>query len=213
MNPDETRVHDLGPKSSIEFVLLMAATMSLVALCIDVMLPAFPWIAADLDVAAANDVQLVVGTRLHRGARGLGDRQLQRVRRGHPELRDAIVDVIRASGEVDQEPAPFRMWVDRSFTVSGAGQVVTGTVTSGSAPSNAGGASITEVASGSCSGEGTRAVTGRASSPDSRARLKTTGTNSATTQAELMIADRTATTGISSAKSRSKRYDASSSSR
>jgi DHA1 family bicyclomycin/chloramphenicol resistance-like MFS transporter len=44
-----------------EFVLLMAATMSLVALCIDVMLPAFPWIADDLGVATANDVQLVVG--------------------------------------------------------------------------------------------------------------------------------------------------------
>jgi DHA1 family bicyclomycin/chloramphenicol resistance-like MFS transporter len=49
-------------RGGVEFVLLMAAMMSLVALCIDVMLPAFPWIAADLDVAAANDVQLVVAT-------------------------------------------------------------------------------------------------------------------------------------------------------
>ena len=49
-------------RGGVEFVLLMAAMMSLVALCIDVMLPAFPWIAADLDVAVANDVQLVVAT-------------------------------------------------------------------------------------------------------------------------------------------------------
>jgi DHA1 family bicyclomycin/chloramphenicol resistance-like MFS transporter len=49
-------------RSGVEFVMLMAAMMSLVALCIDVMLPAFPWIAADLGVAAANDVQLVVAT-------------------------------------------------------------------------------------------------------------------------------------------------------
>ena len=48
-------------RGGVEFVLLMAATMSLVALCIDAMLPAFPWIAEDLGVASANDVQLVVG--------------------------------------------------------------------------------------------------------------------------------------------------------
>ena len=50
------------PGGGIAFVLLMAATMSLVALCIDVMLPAFPWIAEDLSVREANDVQLVVAT-------------------------------------------------------------------------------------------------------------------------------------------------------
>jgi DHA1 family bicyclomycin/chloramphenicol resistance-like MFS transporter len=60
MNPDETRVHDLGPKSSIEFVLLMAATMSLVALCIDAMLPAFPDMARDLSAPSSNDMQLVI---------------------------------------------------------------------------------------------------------------------------------------------------------
>jgi len=49
-------------RGGAEFVLLMAAMMSLVALCIDVMLPAFPWIAKDLDVTAANHVQLVVAT-------------------------------------------------------------------------------------------------------------------------------------------------------
>lgn len=49
-----------GAPGFIEFVLLMAATMSLVALCIDAMLPAFPLMASDLDVAAANDVQLVI---------------------------------------------------------------------------------------------------------------------------------------------------------
>lgn len=61
MNPGSVPGGD-AQRSGVEFVLLMAAMMSLVALCIDVMLPAFPWIAADLDVASANDVQLVVAT-------------------------------------------------------------------------------------------------------------------------------------------------------
>ena len=43
-----------------EFILLMAMTMSLVALSIDMMLPAFPVMAADLQVADANDMQLVI---------------------------------------------------------------------------------------------------------------------------------------------------------
>jgi DHA1 family bicyclomycin/chloramphenicol resistance-like MFS transporter len=43
-----------------EFVALMAFTMSLVALSIDAMLPAFPQMTQDLQVAKANDIQLVV---------------------------------------------------------------------------------------------------------------------------------------------------------
>ena len=47
-------------RSGVEFVMLMAAMMSLVALCIDVMLPAFPWIAADLGVAADHRVKFTL---------------------------------------------------------------------------------------------------------------------------------------------------------
>jgi DHA1 family bicyclomycin/chloramphenicol resistance-like MFS transporter len=43
-----------------EFVALMALSMSLVALSIDVMLPAFPEMARDLGVGGENDIQLVV---------------------------------------------------------------------------------------------------------------------------------------------------------
>ncbi len=43
-----------------EFIALMAFTMSLVALSIDAMLPAFPEMTRDLQVAQANDIQLVV---------------------------------------------------------------------------------------------------------------------------------------------------------
>ena len=50
-----------GP-GKVEFILLMAATMSLVALCIDAMLPAFGPMAADLDVASLNDMQFVILT-------------------------------------------------------------------------------------------------------------------------------------------------------
>ena len=46
--------------SLAEFVALMAFTMSLVALSIDAMLPAFPDMARDLGVAGQNDIQLVV---------------------------------------------------------------------------------------------------------------------------------------------------------
>lgn len=45
-----------------EFVALMAFTMSLVALSIDAMLPAFTDMAADLQVTRANDIQLVIST-------------------------------------------------------------------------------------------------------------------------------------------------------
>nr|WP_298683790.1 multidrug effflux MFS transporter [uncultured Dongia sp.] len=44
----------------IEFVVLMALTMSLVALSIDTMLPALPDIARDLGVTDANDRQMVI---------------------------------------------------------------------------------------------------------------------------------------------------------
>ena len=46
--------------SLAEFVALMAFTMSLVALSIDAMLPAFPDMAGDLAVGSGNDIQLVV---------------------------------------------------------------------------------------------------------------------------------------------------------
>ena len=46
----------------IEFILLMAALMSMTALSIDTMLPALPDIGKDLGVAHANDVQLVIST-------------------------------------------------------------------------------------------------------------------------------------------------------
>ena len=49
-----------GQTSLGEFVALMAFAMSLVALSIDAMLPAFPDMAQDLQVTAANDIQLVV---------------------------------------------------------------------------------------------------------------------------------------------------------
>ena len=50
---------------------------------------------------------------------------------GLEALGGAISSVL--SGSSEAEPAPFRMWVDRSFTVAGSGQVVTGTVMSGTA--------------------------------------------------------------------------------
>jgi DHA1 family bicyclomycin/chloramphenicol resistance-like MFS transporter len=51
-----------GQTSLGEFVALMAFTMSLVALSIDAMLPAFPDMARDLNVPGVNDIQLVVST-------------------------------------------------------------------------------------------------------------------------------------------------------
>ena len=57
--------HDAGTGGTTglpEFVALMAFTMSLVALSIDAMLPAFPDMSRDLGVTGANDIQLVVST-------------------------------------------------------------------------------------------------------------------------------------------------------
>jgi DHA1 family bicyclomycin/chloramphenicol resistance-like MFS transporter len=51
-----------GTTGLAEFVALMAFTMSLVALSIDAMLPAFPDMSRDLGVTGANDIQLVVST-------------------------------------------------------------------------------------------------------------------------------------------------------
>ncbi|MDX8384697.1 MAG: multidrug effflux MFS transporter [Ghiorsea sp.] len=51
----ETRTMDFG-----EFVVLMALMMSLMALSIDIMLPALPQIGHDLNVLVANDTQLII---------------------------------------------------------------------------------------------------------------------------------------------------------
>jgi DHA1 family bicyclomycin/chloramphenicol resistance-like MFS transporter len=51
--------HGPGPGLR-EFIALMAFSMSLVALSIDAMLPAFPEMSRDLLVANANDVQLII---------------------------------------------------------------------------------------------------------------------------------------------------------
>ncbi len=50
---------------------------------------------------------------------------------GLEALRAAISSVLREATAAER--GPFRMWVDRSFTVTGSGQVVTGTVMSGTA--------------------------------------------------------------------------------
>ncbi len=55
---DDSRLN--GQTGLGEFVALMAFTMSLVALSIDAMLPAFADMARDLQVVAANDIQLVI---------------------------------------------------------------------------------------------------------------------------------------------------------
>jgi DHA1 family bicyclomycin/chloramphenicol resistance-like MFS transporter len=57
---DKQHEQDAAHSGFGEFILLMAMTMSLVALSIDTMLPAFPVMASDLQVADANDVQLVI---------------------------------------------------------------------------------------------------------------------------------------------------------
>jgi DHA1 family bicyclomycin/chloramphenicol resistance-like MFS transporter len=61
MSLTHVEVHDQpegpGPR---EFIALMAFSMSLVALSIDAMLPAFPPMSRDLLIAEANDVQLVI---------------------------------------------------------------------------------------------------------------------------------------------------------
>lgn len=48
------------PKSLVEFIILMAIMMSLVALCIDAMLPALPAIGHDLQVQKETDTQLII---------------------------------------------------------------------------------------------------------------------------------------------------------
>lgn len=48
------------PSGFGEFIVLMAVTMSLVALSIDMMLPAFPEMARDLRPPGPNDIQLVI---------------------------------------------------------------------------------------------------------------------------------------------------------
>ena len=50
---------------------------------------------------------------------------------GMDELRSALVAALEAAGPPDDLGAP-RLWVDRSFVISGAGVVVTGTLTGGS---------------------------------------------------------------------------------
>lgn len=53
--------HNPANQTSLaEFVVLMAFSMSLVALSIDAMLPAFSDMTRDLDVTGANDIQLVI---------------------------------------------------------------------------------------------------------------------------------------------------------
>jgi selenocysteine-specific elongation factor len=49
---------------------------------------------------------------------------------GLPELRDALDDLVGRLPESDTS-APVRLWVDRSFTIRGAGPVVTGTLAAG----------------------------------------------------------------------------------
>lgn len=62
MNRVQHDTNTSGITGLAEFVALMAFTMSLVALSIDAMLPAFPDMSRDLGVAGANDIQLVVST-------------------------------------------------------------------------------------------------------------------------------------------------------
>jgi DHA1 family bicyclomycin/chloramphenicol resistance-like MFS transporter len=62
MKPESTDTTEKEESGLKEFVALMAFTMSLVALSIDAMLPAFPEMASDLAVTGANDIQLVVST-------------------------------------------------------------------------------------------------------------------------------------------------------
>jgi selenocysteine-specific elongation factor len=50
---------------------------------------------------------------------------------GLTELRDALESVLAGAAERDDRDRP-RLWVDRSFTITGAGTIVTGTLTGGS---------------------------------------------------------------------------------
>jgi selenocysteine-specific elongation factor len=83
--------------------------------------------ATELSVCEAEIRELVASTFLHhapvlRVSASRGD--------GIAQLREAL-EAIQVDRDVD-ENAPFLMSVDRSFTVSGFGRVVTGTVQSGS---------------------------------------------------------------------------------
>ena len=55
------------PSGFGEFIALMAMTMSLVALSIDMMLPAFPDMGRDLGVAQGNDLQLIISLMIAQG--------------------------------------------------------------------------------------------------------------------------------------------------
>ena len=57
---NEQHAHAAEQSGFGEFILLMAMTMSLVALSIDTMLPAFPEMSRDLGVSGVNDIQLVI---------------------------------------------------------------------------------------------------------------------------------------------------------
>lgn len=63
MHSDKQKNHPHGPPAgmgNLEFVIMMAALMSITALSIDTMLPALPQIGADLHVADANDRQNII---------------------------------------------------------------------------------------------------------------------------------------------------------
>ena len=80
-----------------------------------------------LDLVTEEVKQLVMGTFLEgapivRTSTASGS--------GIAELRDALAEVV-ASLPTQQEERPFRMAIDRCFTVAGHGTVVTGTVVSG----------------------------------------------------------------------------------
>ncbi|PCJ39914.1 MAG: Bcr/CflA family drug resistance efflux transporter [Moraxellaceae bacterium] len=71
-SPDSSPNSQPQPKTShTEFIWLMALLMSLIALAIDAMLPAFDQIGSDLGVSNANDIQLIIATVFFGMAMGL----------------------------------------------------------------------------------------------------------------------------------------------
>ena len=58
----DTTLRHAGQPGMREFIALMALAMSLVALSVDAMLPAFPEMTRDLRVTGVNDIQLVLST-------------------------------------------------------------------------------------------------------------------------------------------------------
>lgn len=72
--------------------------------------------------------------REHLAGTGLADVETvavsARTGAGLDELRTAITSLVRSLPHADAQ-APVRLWVDRSFTVRGAGTVVTGTLSAG----------------------------------------------------------------------------------